>query len=101
MSERNIEITRRWVEAYRAHDAEEIIASCDPNVEFHSTFAAIGGAVYHGRDGMRRWLRDTEEVWGEAELPLDPEAYFDLGEYTLAFHVLRGRGKYSGVEVAM
>jgi hypothetical protein len=32
---------------------------------------------------------------------LEPEEYFDLGEYTLAFHVLRGRGKASGVEVAL
>ena len=29
------------------------------------------------------------------------EAYFDLGERTLAFYVLHGSGKHSGVEVAM
>ena len=30
-----------------------------------------------------------------------PEAYFDLRERTLIFYVLHGRGKHSGVEVAM
>jgi hypothetical protein len=29
------------------------------------------------------------------------EAYFDLGERTLVFYVLHGRGKHRGVEVAM
>jgi hypothetical protein len=29
------------------------------------------------------------------------EAYFDLGEYTIAFNVLDGRAQQSGVEVAM
>jgi hypothetical protein len=32
---------------------------------------------------------------------VEPEAYFDLGEHTLALYVLHGRGRHSGVEVAM
>jgi hypothetical protein len=30
----------------------------------------------------------------------NPEAFFDLGEQTLLFTVLRGRGRQSGAEVA-
>jgi hypothetical protein len=59
-----------------------------------------GGAVYHGHDGVRRWLEDLQDAWGD-ELRLEPEAYFDLGECTLAFAVLHGRGRQSGVEAAM
>jgi hypothetical protein len=32
---------------------------------------------------------------------MEPDAYFDLGEYTITFHVLHGRGRHSGADVAM
>jgi hypothetical protein len=56
--------------------------------------------VYHGHDGLRRWNREFEEVWDE-EFPIEPEAYFDLGEQTLVFAVLHARGRQSGADVAM
>ena len=52
------------------------------------------------RPSLRRGHRDFQDVWGE-EIRVEPEAYFDRGERTLAFHVLHGRGRHSGVEVAM
>jgi hypothetical protein len=41
-----------------------------------------------------------EEALGD-EIRVEPEAYFDLGEQTLAFVVLHGRGRRSGVETSM
>jgi hypothetical protein len=49
---------------------------------------------------MRRWQRDFDDAWGD-EIRIEPEVYFDLGEQTLAFHVMHGRGRQSGAEVAM
>jgi hypothetical protein len=46
------------------------------------------------------WHHDLEETWGD-EIRIEPEAYFDLGDHTLAFLVLQGRGRHSGVEVVM
>jgi ketosteroid isomerase-like protein len=100
MSERNVELTRRYIAAYNARDIEAFIACCDPSIEFHSVWAAVGGAVYHGFDGLRSWQRDLEEAWG-AEIRVEPEAYFDLGEHTLVVFVTQGRGRHSGAEVAM
>ena len=99
MSERNVELNRRWIEAFNSRDIEAVIALCDPSVEFHSGFAAVGGGVYYGHDGMRRWHRDLKEAWGE-QIRLQPEAYFDRGEYLLMFFVYHGRGEHSGAEVA-
>jgi hypothetical protein len=76
-----------------------MIAYCDLRMELHSAFAAVGG-VYHGHDGVRTWHRDLQETWGE-EICVEPEAYFDLGERTLAFYAMLGRGTHSGAEVAM
>jgi ketosteroid isomerase-like protein len=99
VSEQNVELHRRAIEAFNARDLGASIALCDPQIEFHSMFAAVEG-VYHGHDGLRRFRTDLEEAWG-GQFRLEPEAYFDLGEYTVAFYALRGRGKQSGAEVAL
>ena len=100
MSERNVELHRRVIDAYNARDVEAFIAWCHPEIEIHSAFAAVGGAIYHGHDGMREFFRDFEEVWGD-QVHIEPEVYFDLGESTLFFYVLHGRGRRSGAPVEM
>jgi ketosteroid isomerase-like protein len=100
VSDQNVELHRRFYEAFDMRDIEAMIACCDPQIEFHSTFAAVGGAVYHGHEGMRKWHRDLTEAWGEG-IGLEAEAYFDLGGETLGFHILHGRGQQSGAEVAL
>jgi ketosteroid isomerase-like protein len=100
MSEQNVELLRRWFEAFNAHDIEAVIALCDPSGVLISAFAAVSGAVYRGHDGMRRYFGDLGNAWGD-DLRLEPEAYFDLGEHTLTFSVAQGRGRHSGAEVEM
>jgi ketosteroid isomerase-like protein len=99
MSQENVELHRRASVAYNTHDQKAFIAHLDPSIEFHSAFA-LGGGVYRGHDGVREYLRDLEDAWGN-EIRGEVEAFFDLGDYTLAFYVLHGRGRQSGVEVAM
>ena len=100
MSQENVERHRRAIEAFNAHDVGVFIALCDPSVEAHSVFAAVGGGAYHGHDGLRRFFIDAGDTWGD-EIRGESEAFFDLGEDTLAFYVLYGRGRQSGVEVSM
>jgi ketosteroid isomerase-like protein len=100
MSSKHVEIARAFTDAFNAGDVEALISCCHPSVEFHSTFAAVGGEVYHGHDGMRRWHRDLEETWGD-EIRSEPEAFFHLGEHLLVFTVLHGRGSQSGAEVVL
>jgi ketosteroid isomerase-like protein len=100
MSRENVELHRRSAEAFNAREVESYIALCDPQIELHSTVTVPGGAVYHGHDGVRTWHRDLEDGWGD-ELRIEPKAYFDLGDHTISFHVLHGRGRQSGADVAM
>jgi len=100
MSQENVEIVRAFTESFNAGDIEGLLACCDPEIEFHSTFAAVGGADYHGHDGMRRWHRDLEEAWGD-EIRSELEQLFDLGEAMLVFTTLHGRGEKSGVAVKL
>jgi hypothetical protein len=98
VSEQNVELHRRTVEAFNARDIDVILALADPGVEGHSVFAEVSG-VYHGHEGARRFFADLEDAWG-GNLRLEPEAYFDLGEHTLLFYVARARGRQSGAEIA-
>jgi len=100
MSRENVEVARAFTAAFNAHDVERIVATCAPDIEFHSTFAAVGGAVYHGHDGVRSWYRDIEETWGQ-DIRSQAESLFDLGEDVLTFTLLEGRGTHSGVQVAL
>jgi ketosteroid isomerase-like protein len=100
VSERNVELARRALEAFHARDIEAFITCLDPSVEYHSVMTVPGGAVYHGHDGVRRYFGDFRDAWGD-EFRVEPEAFFDLGEHTLMFYLLRGRGQQSGAEVAM
>jgi ketosteroid isomerase-like protein len=100
MSQGDVEVVRAFTEAFNAGDIDGVVACCDSNVEFHSTFAAVGGGVYHGHDGIRKWYRDLREIWGE-ELHSDLETLFEVGENMLVFTVLRGRGQQSGVVVEL
>jgi len=99
MSQENVEKHRRSVEAFNRRDLEEYIALADPQIELHSVFAAVGGASYHGHEGVRRWFRDLNETWGDVRLEV--HSYFDLGDHSLAVGELHGRGQQSGVEVAL
>jgi ketosteroid isomerase-like protein len=99
MSKGNVEVTRRFMDAFDAHDLQALLSCCDPEIELHSTFAAAGGADYHGHDGIRTWYRDLQKEWGETGSEL--EGLYDLGEHTLALTVFKGHGKHSGVDAAL
>jgi ketosteroid isomerase-like protein len=100
MSERNVELHRRFIEAFNAHDLEAFVAHFDQSAEFRSVFAAVGGAVYRGHDELPRYFRDLTDAWGD-EIRIEPEVYFDLGEHTLLLLLFHGRGRQSGADVAM
>lgn len=100
ISEQNVELHRRAIAAVNAHDIDAFVALCAPDAEFQSVFAAVGGAVYRKREGMRQWFRDLADTWTDG-VRIEPHEYFDLGERTLLVHVVHGRGRHSSMDVAM
>ena len=99
MSQQNVELHRRALDAYNARDIEAFIEIADPDIEFHSAFAEIGG-VYRGHNDLRKLQGDLDDAWGDDRY-VESEAYFDLGEQTLLFQVIRVRGRQSGAEVEL
>jgi ketosteroid isomerase-like protein len=100
VSRENVELHRRFYDAFNVGDIEGMLALCHSEIEFYSRFVVVAGVTaFRGHVGMREWNRGFEEVWGDVRLA--PEAYVDLGDRTLAFGTVQARGRQSGAEATM
>jgi ketosteroid isomerase-like protein len=98
MSQQNVNVVRRALEAFPRGDVEEMLTYMDPEGEWHS--AIVGGAegnVYRGHEGFRRWYADSFESFEEIEG--EWSEFRDLGDRVLALGQVRARGRASGVEL--
>ena len=65
MSEENVEIVRRMMDAWSRRDLEAAIEMLHPEIEWRPTLTPGGpeGTVYRGVDGIRDWFGEVDEVW--------------------------------------
>src|SRR6185312_1301967 len=97
MSQENVEIVRRAIEAWTRRDLERALQDLDPDaeVDWSESFGVQRG-VYRGIEEIRRvweeWLEFFEEIDVRAE------AFIDAGEHVVVPNrtYLRGR---DGIEV--
>ena len=96
MSEENVEIVRRAIDAFNSGEHDEALAPYAPDAEWHLTrrFTELGEGVYRGHGGMERF-------WAEAhqdmeELSLSVSDIRAVGEDRVLFSATtKGRGKRS------
>ena len=100
MSQANVELVRRAIQAFNREDLRELAELSDEDLEFVSVLTAVdaGGATFWGPDTWGSYFAHVRETWDEwhvAELRV-----LDAGDDALAavFHIV-GRGKHSGVPV--
>ena len=94
MSQENVEIVRRSIEAFQ-HDEEAWLSTSDPAFEWHPIEEGhIPSRGHEAAIGVRRrWLEGWEG------LQIDVEETEDRADSVVACVHLTGRGKRSGVEV--
>ena len=63
MSEQNVELYRRGIEAFNRRDLEAFLALADPEVVGMSRVLAVEGGAYRGHDGTREWWKDLLDVF--------------------------------------
>jgi len=99
MSQSNVEVAKRALDAYNQRDLDVFFAElATPDVEwFPGLIRGFEGGAYRGRQGMERYYRDIRETW--EELRAVPEEFRDLGDRVLMLGRIEGRGRGSGVEV--
>jgi ketosteroid isomerase-like protein len=94
MSQENVEIVRRSMDAYRSGDYEGAIAAWHPEVVFDEV---PQGRVYRGREGVAESIRVWAGTWDDWEWEI--EELIDCGDRVLMVMRQSGRGKGSGVPV--
>jgi ketosteroid isomerase-like protein len=98
MSERNVEIVRRWIELYNARDTDGLIALNTPDYEMKSVFAEVeSGGIFRGKAGFPyAYFRAIDDSYERFELV--PDEFIDAGAAVVMAAEIRWRGHESGAE---
>ena len=98
MSQADVETVRTGLSALNRRDVDAMLATLQPDCELIPLRAVLEGTVYHGYDGLRRWLTDMAEDWDD--LRIDSEEVRALnGGRVLVLGRFHARGKSSGVSL--
>ena len=93
MSRENVEVVRRWVEAYNQRDIEGLLELSHPDIEFRSVFAGIeSGGAFRGSEGVYEYFKAIEDAYESFHLL--PHEFHDAGAAVVleAQAVWTGRG---------
>ena len=96
MSQENVEVVRRSLDAFLAGDRAAALAAYHPEVVFDATLRPEG-AVYRGPDGVDQAMRVWIGTWEDWRLEI--QELTDAGDHVLVAAREFGRGKGSGVEI--
>ena len=97
MSRENVEIVRKLFAALNRGDRETAIGFAHPEVVLDATRQVFNPKTYVGKDGLRQWLADTDDVW--EGMQTEQNEFIDAGDRVVVIGRLVGKGKGSGVEV--
>jgi ketosteroid isomerase-like protein len=99
MARDKVDVAKRVVDAYNRRDVDGFFAGlATPDFEWYpALIRALDGGGVRGREGVERFVVDTEENW--EELQIVAEEFRDLGDRVLVLGRMKGRGKGSGVPV--
>jgi ketosteroid isomerase-like protein len=98
MSQENVEIVRKVIEAWNQHDADLWLSYASPEIEWMPAGpAAVEGAVYRGRDEVASGIAAVWETWDVFDFR-DGELR-DLGDSVLWLGRVKMRGSASGIEL--
>jgi ketosteroid isomerase-like protein len=95
MSEENVEVVRRSIDAFVADDDAAFRDTLHPEIEWRP-FEDRHSPSY-GHEGAMRLMRQWLDTWSEHRF--DVEDVIDGGDDVLATVRITGRGKASGIEV--
>jgi ketosteroid isomerase-like protein len=90
MSQENVELFHRGMDAFLRHDIEPLLEMSHPQIEWYPWSAQVEGDVsYHGHEGVRRWWANLNATFEGFETSIDEVR--DEGDVVLALGHLRAR----------
>jgi ketosteroid isomerase-like protein len=98
MSQENVELARKLVDAYSRGDLEQTLEHVASEGEFHPSGLFVDTEdVYRGREGWSEFWHRFRAAWETITISVD--RIEDLGERVLVLGTFHGKGHGSGVEV--
>jgi len=98
MSQENLEIVKRALDAFSSGDADAFADLTTPDVEWKTGLGAIeGGEIFHGRSGVEKYFKRLSSAWDEFRFI--PDEFRDRDDVVLVLGRLEGRGRGGGVPV--
>jgi ketosteroid isomerase-like protein len=103
MSQENLEIAKRVIDAFNRRDLDAIFACVNPDIEWLPAMPVTsGGRALRGREGIESYVREVSDTWEEYRVVA--QDFRDLGDdEVLVLSRIEGRGAGSGglVDAAM
>jgi uncharacterized protein len=96
MSEENVEIVKRVIEAGSRADLDAVVALHHPDWEGYIPEEYPVAGTWRGLDGVRRFAQEWLESFDE--FSVEAEEFIDGGDAVVVAVRYRGRGRASGVE---
>jgi ketosteroid isomerase-like protein len=96
MSQENVKLAHRVVDAFNRRDLDAVLALMDDHVEGVPPLASIEGQ-YHGHAGVRRWWESL--LSGLSDFTVEIVEVRDLGDLTVALLRNRAHGAVSNAPV--
>jgi ketosteroid isomerase-like protein len=90
-------LIRQGYDAWNRDDWEAMEQFLAPEFEVDATDRVLNPARYEGIEGFRRLAGEMAEVWDT--WVIEPLEFVEHGELMFVAHLVRARGKGSGVEV--
>jgi ketosteroid isomerase-like protein len=96
MSQENVELVRAVFRGWNAAGVDGMLPFLHEDFEY---LPYEEGASVQGHDALRRYFERWMESWDEFHL--EPTEFLDAGDHVVIGGTMHGRGRGSGVEVAM
>ena len=100
MSEENVEIVRRALDAFNRRDLDAWLAEWDARCEYRPAMErdmAGDDDSFRGHAGLRRWWQEMADAW--SYLHVDVHEIRPIADRVLTSVTLRGKGRVSGAEM--
>jgi ketosteroid isomerase-like protein len=93
VSEENVEMVRRWIEAQNRDDLDAWLSGFAPDAEWHTSGRFADRGVYRGREGLvRYWSELQQDI---EELSTSVSEIRASGDKVFVAATLTGRGRLS------
>ena len=81
MSQENVEVVRSAIEAFGREGVDGSLRYYDPEVEWTTSQALVGGGTFRGHEGLRRYFANFDDEFDD--LRIEPDKFIDAGEQVI------------------